>query len=192
MKPQGILVIKNLNGCLRDNSNSAPPYVLSYPIQEIWENYHGVGGDIGWPDIGSPTPCLIDGLASVDSIISCWEYWETAKTKYPDDKVNLLAIGDVEKCNNFRFIFLGYDCGDINEYDNFSAILDDLIIRKFPEFALFNYLLNKNLLFSSLTDAKAFLAKRQELLRQGYPLETDDNEFYPIPIYSITSINKGR
>ena len=162
-----------------------PPYRAPYPYKEIWRKHRGVGGEIGWPDIGSPTPQLVNGLASIDSFVSCRKYWEVAKKKYPRARINMIAVGEVEDNNDVHFFFLGYDCGIMDEHDNYSAIQNDLLFRTFQELEPFQRLLNKNLLFSSPIDAEAFLVKRRELLKQGYDLETDDNEFYSIPIYSI-------
>ena len=181
MIPTGILVIKNISGY----NNPQIPYTAPYPFKDVWKKYRGIGGEIGWPDIDNPKPPLINGLASFSSFMSCYKFWEKAKKKYPRDKINLLAIGEVEKCDDLRFIFLGYDCGFISEFDNFSAISDDLIFRNFFELEPFRRLLNKNMLFSTFIEANIFLEKRKKLLEQSYPLETDDNEFSPIPIFSI-------
>jgi len=181
MITKGILVIQNVGGFC----HLEIPYKASYPYKKVWKKYRGVGGGFTWPDIGEPTPQLADGLAPVESLAYCRKYWGIAQRKYPRDRINLLAVGDVKDNDNARFVFLGYDCGIIDEYNNFSAILDDLIYRIFHELLPFQHALNKNLLFSSPVDAEAFLVKRQELLRQGYPLETDEDEFSVIPIYSI-------
>jgi hypothetical protein len=160
---------------------------LYYPsYKEIKHKYRGVGGQHAWPDIGNPPPPLIDGLASVDSIVFCRAYWEVAKKKYPRDQINLVAIGDVEANNEVRFAFLGYDCGCYeSEYNHFSSVLNDLLFMTIKDFEPFHHLLNKNLLFFSYVEAEAFLAKRKILLMQGYPLETDETEFSVIPIYAI-------
>ena len=190
MKPQGILVIQNWGSPWRIHPNPLPLDVMPFPLKKIWKRYRGLGGALGWPDIGRPTPHLIDGLASMDAIEDCRTYWENSKKKYPNNRIHFLAIGDVDESEGTRFIFLGYECGIINEYDNYSAIQNDLLLRHFQELEIFQRQLNKNLLFPSSVEAEAFLAKRRELLKQGYDLETDEDEFYPIPIYAIAPVKR--
>jgi hypothetical protein len=187
MNAQGLLVIQNLSHPSRLQTLGEEPHVLCYPSYgEIWHRYRGVGGRHAWPDIGSPPPPLVNGLAPVDAIESCRVYWEAAKKKYPRDKINLVAIGDVEANNEVQFAFLGYDCGYYeSEYNHFSAVLNDLLFLIVKEFEPFQHLLNKNLLFQSHVEAEAFLEKRKSLLMQGYPLETDETSFSTIPIHSI-------
>ena len=151
--------------------------------------YHGIDG-LAWPDIQKPIPKLINGLAPLNEYYSSLEYYKNAKKQYPYSRFFLLAIGDLKNdeglYEGLRFFFLGYDCGCYeSEYNNFSTLMQDLLLKNFEELEPYRRLLNKHLLFSSIHDAENFCIKRNKLLEQGYPMETDEDGFHPIPIYTI-------
>ena len=181
MNHKGILVIKNSEP---PNTGIDAPCEVICPFEKAFGKYRGINGD-PWPEIDLPKPDLADGLASLDDFTSCREYWNKAKEIFPNDKIDLLAIGNVEERDDLQFSFLGYDCGWYEEYSNFSALQNDLLFGGFKELESFHCFLNKNLLFTSRHDVDAFLARRYELFLKGYPLETYDFEYYAIPIFSI-------
>jgi hypothetical protein len=181
LKNNCILIIKNSIHHWHKTHQYAQGVLLSY--QKINQMYLGVEGE-AWPDIAMPLPRLQDGLAYFDEIEECETYLKTAKSIFRTDVVNFLLIGDSKVEEILGFQFAGYDCGYyLGEYNNYSALYDDLVVRTIDELSSFKLKLNSHLLFTSVDDAQAFLGVRKRICCSNTLLETDE-ESVVLPIYS--------
>ena len=74
------------------------------------------------------------------------------------------------------FASVGFDVGNYeSEESSYSAVFHELLFGKYAELAECRQWLNDNQVFSSIGDATRFLRRREDLITEGFDLETDDD-----------------
>jgi hypothetical protein len=185
MKNNCILLVRTIDR----HHPAAESYPVGFPFTyaQIHQMYKGIEGE-AWPEIGIPTPLLKDGLASIDDASFCTQYWRFLLQKYPSSTINYLLVGDTNASQEDGYEFIGFDCGYyLSEYNNFSAIYNDVIIRPLDGLQAFRDKLNQHLLFDNVKDANSFLMLRDKLCKDGMPLEDDEQ----ICIFKLFSFRAG-
>jgi hypothetical protein len=81
--------------------------------------------------------------------------------------------------------FIGYDYGNIYEYDVYASIFEEILFGHSHELVVFKNKLNECFLFSSVELAEEYVKIHHKLLLEGEDVETGD----VMEIYEIWKAN---
>jgi hypothetical protein len=175
--PNGFLVIEDLPGIKETN------YSGIYGIPWSLEDYDKSGKEfISMLSISS-NPGTANVATNWDVV---YRYWKKT-LQYVNVRLLFietpLQLPIIQKPENEGWTFEGYDLAYASG-DLYSAVQQDLLVKKIPSLVKWFIKLNENRLFDTLEDVNAFAKSRQELTNG---IETV-GDFYIIRIYQYEEI----
>lgn len=187
MRPEGLTIIRRINlpsEYPEVATKRLPVGTLSH--EEVFKRYRGIDGE-PWPEaLGLRDITLEAGLASVRQYQAIETYFKRVSDEHLCDLLYLRFPRGAHETHltPLDFAFLGFDYGFYSSEDNlYSSISNEVIYGLYGQMTSHAKLLNKNLLLPTLNTVAALSHTRDELLRNGADLETNDGPFVAIAVY---------
>lgn len=188
----GFLVVKRINYFLEPKYDAKPiKSSVDKKAEDVIKYYRGIEGE-PWP-LGTElfrTNTLDSGLLPFEQYDLANRYYKAANDRFNCDFIFLESYPKVihNKLDSYNFTFCGFDYGLFDsEYNYYSAIFHEIIYGQYEELRGYSKYLNRCLLLPEFDILLKYEKRRHHLLKEGYDLETsDDNEtFSPIPVFGL-------
>lgn len=182
----GLTVIRRINWPVEYAKVPSRKPSIDMSDEEVFEHYKGIDGE-AWPETSALRDITLQaGLAPLHEYEAVKAYLRSVSAKYKCDLLYLefpCGADDVPPIP-LDFKFLGYDYGFYQSEDNlFSSIFHEVIYGRYGEMKSHASFLNNNLLLPTLETISSLTFARDNLLKTGADLETDDEAFMSIAIY---------